>query len=145
MGHPQVPGQQGDLSIGQGSGRPVAQIPQNGVADGGELGADLVAAAGVKGNGHQRSIERFAQPAVGQACGLGAVGVRLGHAARGAVAHQMVGQLPGFGFQAAVNHGQVVLGHPALPELSAETRRCLGGAGKEHHPGHGAIEPVHEA
>lgn len=145
MGQREPRGEQGDAPIREGLLGAVTAVALDGAAQSGQLGPDLVAAAGFQGDLQQAVVRLPVEEAIGKRRRLafGAAGRR--RAAQAAGAHQSMHQAAAAMGRRPLYHGQIGLGDAALPKLGAEPGGCLGSAPQHQHPGHGRIQPVDHA
>lgn len=124
--------------------RAVLAVAGQGKAPGGELYADLVGAAGVQSDTHQRQTIGGVHGAVGQA-GLPCVGGggarHIGQAALG-IPGQQVGQLGGGPGRRTAQDGQILLGEAVVAQLPGQQGRGRAAAGKDHDAGYLCVQPV---
>lgn len=125
--------------------RTIIAVAPYGTAHGGQLGPDLVAAAGLEDDLHQALALLALDEPVDQRCALALGATGRGDAAQAAFAHQVVDQSAAGVGGPTLDHGQVGFDDAPFTKLGTEPRGGLGGARQHHDPGHRPIQAVHHA
>src|SRR5215213_1800341 len=126
-------------------GVPVARIAADGMADRGEVRADLVGAPGLQARLDQRvRLQGLDHSEVGArlAGAAPAHGATLG---RAMVAAQRRVDRPLARARPSLHQGEIAAGEPAVADHLGETAVGLVGARDDHQPGGVAVQPVHDA
>ena len=122
----------------------VADVAQQGQLAGGELHPDLVGAAGVELDPHQRKIFGAADLPVLQLSLPDAFAHPLHHKALvvGGVTEEKVGEGIRFLFRVAPEDGQILLGDAVFRHQRRQLAGDLLAAGKDHHAAGDFVQPV---
>ena len=141
MGKAQSAGEQSQIALYPAA---VFAIPQQGHPPGGKLHPDLVGAAGIQRDPHQRGLAVAPQSAIGQASLTNALPGTLDgeHLALVAVFEQKIGHFPFFFCGNTRNQSKIFLFQTFFLHRPGQAGGGLGMAGKDHQPRRATVQPV---